>query len=202
MTIYIFYQGYWVLPVAGFMVGYVTNWIALKLIFEPIDPVDLGCYKLQGLFLKRQNEVASEYAKIVTQEILSSKNILQELVRGPSSDELVDILYRHVRSACDDQAGVYTPLIQIAIGVDTYSKIKDVIADRIFQNLPEVITHLEPYADEALDLENTLREKLQQLSSLEFEELLHPIFKVTIYYFIILLLFYFFQKKKNKIQFN
>ena len=47
--IYLFYKGVWVLPVAGFMVGYATNLIALKLIFSPAEPIELGCYTLQVL---------------------------------------------------------------------------------------------------------------------------------------------------------
>lgn len=45
--VYFFYKGVWVLPVAGFLVGYGTNWVALKLIFEPAHPRSLGCFTLQ-----------------------------------------------------------------------------------------------------------------------------------------------------------
>lgn len=38
--------------------GYVTNWIALKWIFEPLNPVQVGPFVLQGMFLKRQLEVS------------------------------------------------------------------------------------------------------------------------------------------------
>jgi len=155
----------------------VTNWIALKLIFEPIEPVDLKCYTLHGLFLKRQKEVSAEYAKLVVEQILNAKNILYELVRGPSSDALVEILYKHVKQTCDAHASVYTPLIQVAIGSEGYAKLKELICDRLFEELPDVMSHLEPYADKALDLENTIRERLAALSPAQFEDLLHPIFK-------------------------
>jgi len=177
MVIYLFYQGYWVLPVAGFLVGYITNWIALKLIFEPVKPIDLKCYQLQGLFLKRQDEVAAEYARMVVEKILTGKAILHELVRGPSSDGLMEILYYHVRQACDQQAGVYTPLIQVAIGTEEYEKMKEMVCDRLFQELPDVMVHIEDYTEEALDLETTIRERLQALSPKQFEDLLHPIFQ-------------------------
>ena len=43
----------WTLPVGGAVVGYITNWIALKNIFEPVNPIKLGPFTLQGMFLKR-----------------------------------------------------------------------------------------------------------------------------------------------------
>ena len=67
---YYFYDATWVLPVAGFAVGYFTNWVALKLIFEPAAPVNLGCYTLQGLFLKRQHEAAKIIAGYSTEVFL------------------------------------------------------------------------------------------------------------------------------------
>ena len=52
MLIYIFYRPtgieeldvearWWVLPLTGFILGYLTNYLALKMIFEPIEPVDV-----------------------------------------------------------------------------------------------------------------------------------------------------------------
>ena len=32
------YPASWTLPVGGAVVGYITNWIALKYIFEPLEP--------------------------------------------------------------------------------------------------------------------------------------------------------------------
>ena len=43
MVIYYFYDADWVLPAFGFIVGIATNFIALKIIFEPVDPVKLCC---------------------------------------------------------------------------------------------------------------------------------------------------------------
>jgi hypothetical protein len=62
-----FYDALWVLPTAGFAVGWFTNWIALKIIFQPIRPVRLCCgYELQGIFLKRQKEVSAVFARVVS----------------------------------------------------------------------------------------------------------------------------------------
>lgn len=57
MFIWLVYDKPWILPAGGALVGYLTNWLAIKLIFEPVDPVKFGPFVLQGLFLKRQNEV-------------------------------------------------------------------------------------------------------------------------------------------------
>ena len=51
---------WWFLPLAGALCGYATNWIAMWLIFKPIEPTTyLGCITLHGSFLKRQSQACT-----------------------------------------------------------------------------------------------------------------------------------------------
>lgn len=72
MFVWLLYDKPWTLPAGGAIVGYITNWVALKLIFEPVDPMKIGPFVLQGLFLKRQNEVWGD----VTDAVHPQKPIL------------------------------------------------------------------------------------------------------------------------------
>jgi uncharacterized membrane protein YheB (UPF0754 family) len=64
----------WTPPVAGALVGYVTNCIAIKLLFEPTDPpVDiLGLFQVQGLFKSRQIEASNEFGAFLGQRALNA----------------------------------------------------------------------------------------------------------------------------------
>src|SRR5204862_6144895 len=44
---------WWVLPIGGVLIGYVTNWVALWMIFEPVEARPIGPLKLFGLFMRR-----------------------------------------------------------------------------------------------------------------------------------------------------
>lgn len=85
MTIWFFWSNVWLLPTFGFVVGTLTNWLALKAIFQPIQP-HYPCGprgpRVQGLFLQRQQEVAGVYARTIARKVLNSKNILAALI-GP-----------------------------------------------------------------------------------------------------------------------
>ena len=48
------FRYWWVLPIAGTLVGYATNWLAIWMIFEPVEPRKVGRFTLHGLFLRRQ----------------------------------------------------------------------------------------------------------------------------------------------------
>ncbi len=67
MVLYIAFDGLWqytdyiMLPVSGLVIGYFTNFLALKMTFSPIWP-HMMCgnyFNFQGVFLKRQKLVSS-----------------------------------------------------------------------------------------------------------------------------------------------
>jgi uncharacterized membrane protein YheB (UPF0754 family) len=101
MGIYFFRRDWWILPLMGGVGGWFTNWIALKLIFEPVEPIDLGCYTLQGLFLKRQQEVSVAYASLISTRVLTAHNMLLSMLSGPLSAKLAQIVSSHVGRAID-----------------------------------------------------------------------------------------------------
>jgi len=86
------YPALWTLPVSGAIVGLLTNWIAIELIFKPVNPVTYGSYSIQGLFLKRQREVSAEVSSYLAAEVLTSQDIWREILTGPNKNTFSDII--------------------------------------------------------------------------------------------------------------
>ncbi len=177
MTICYFYNPWWMLPLAGLLVGYATNWLALKLIFEPVEPKQMFGYTVQGLFMKRQKEVAVEYSKIVVENILNIENILYEMIEGPSSDKLKAMIARYVSDVVDKTAGNSKQVLELLAGKNRYEIVKNMAHWSFIQELPILITEIFDYAEEALDIENTLAEKMTELPAEQFQGLLRPVFQ-------------------------
>ena len=109
MAIWFLFPVSWILPLFGFIVGIATNWLALKLIFQPEKPRKIGPWTFQGLFIKRQMEVADEYARIVAKDIINSENIYNEMIYGKSVDKLIKIVQLQVTRAIESSAGYAQP---------------------------------------------------------------------------------------------
>ncbi|MBF0351994.1 MAG: DUF445 family protein [SAR324 cluster bacterium] len=171
------YQAWWELPLGGLLVGYLTNWLALKMIFEPLEPKKIGPWTWQGLFLKRQDAVAIEYSKLVTKEILNADNIIEAVVRGPASDQLFEIISRNVKKAIDSYAGMAKPFVQMAVGTKGYITMKSRACDLIIAEVPRSLSLVTDYATESLAIEKTLVEKMRELTPTQFEGLLRPAFQ-------------------------
>lgn len=168
----------WVMPVFGLFTGWFTDWLALKMVFNPKYPKRyFGVFEWQGLFLKRRAEVSAEYGRLIAKEIVTPHNIIDAILRGPLSDHLFNLVQKQVQKAVDDQSGFAKPFVVFAVGSGEYQQMKRLVAVEIMKRLPDTLKHVETYAADAMDLENTLASKMTELSIEEFENLLHPAFE-------------------------
>ena len=53
------------LPVIGALIGWLTNWVAVKMLFHPREPLKLGIVTVQGIFPKRQQALAEKLCVVV-----------------------------------------------------------------------------------------------------------------------------------------
>jgi uncharacterized membrane protein YheB (UPF0754 family) len=168
-----------VMPVFGLFTGWFTDWLALKMVFNPKYPTKylLGLFEWQGLFLKRRSQVSAEYGRLIAKEIVTPHNIIDAILRGPLSDRLFGMVQKQVQRVVDEQSGLAKPFVVFAVGSGKYQEMKKLVTDEIVKRLPATLKHIEGYAEDAMDLENTLASKMQELTIEEFEGLLHPAFE-------------------------
>jgi len=177
MIVWYYLPMWWVLPLFGMLVGYFTNFLALKLIFRPLNPINFGKLLIQGMFIRRQVEVASEYSKMVASKIITIENIFEYIIRGPGSEKLKSIVQKQIEFTINETAGIIKSLVEITTGSKLFLHIRNIACFRFMQELPMNIRHVFGYAENALDLEHILREKMIGLSPLEFESFLRPVFQ-------------------------
>jgi uncharacterized membrane protein YheB (UPF0754 family) len=169
---------WWILPLAGVTVGWVTNWAALRIIFSPVEPLWIGRrYRIQGLFLKRQREVADSYSRIVTENILTVRNMVNELLKGPNADRTRRLIEDRLRTSVDDALGRVAPAVRLATGARNYDRMQESLAEEAAQRT------LEPLSDEGFNQERAQKlhsifsERLRALPPPEFAEMLRSAFR-------------------------
>ncbi|MBK9184946.1 MAG: DUF445 family protein [Moraxellaceae bacterium] len=177
MVCWLFFKQPWMLPAFGGFVGFFSDWAALQMMFRPLQPKKIMGVTVQGLFIKRQQEVAADYAALISKQLLTPANMMEELFRGALSDRIMELIQRNVREMIDAQTGSIRPLVVYAVGSQKYIEMKNVVTEKILAKLPETMKHMESYAEDAMDVRNTLVERMQRLSPEEFEGMLRPAFK-------------------------
>jgi uncharacterized membrane protein YheB (UPF0754 family) len=172
---WVIYPAWWVLPAFGFLVGYTTNLLAIKLIFEPAEPRRFGPLVIQGLFHKRQEAVSRQFARMVSGDILNPDNIVAHMISGRHGERLYGIVEHHVGSMLDRYRE--SPLTAAALPEVDWDQVRAEVFARLKTELPAPDGFLYVFVSRAVDIYGNLLEKMTQLDSHSFEGILRPPFQ-------------------------
>ena len=175
--VWLFYDNPWTLTIGGTIVGLLTNWMALKCIFEPVEPVYLFFrqIKIQGLFLQRQLEVSGEFSDHLASKVLTSEKVWDNMLNGAKGEEFERALTEYTREFVRDEAALQGRGL-LASGVDDPELVDAVVAN-VKERLQDHVHVLHEYIDDTLDLKTLMRERMALMTPAEFERVLHPIFE-------------------------
>lgn len=177
MTLWVLFHEPLIMPAFGLIVGWFTDWLALKMIFNPKEPIRILGVEWQGLFLKRRKEVAADYGALIADEIITPHKVIEAVLRGPLSDRVFAMVRKQVQAALDRNTGLAKPLVVMTVGTSRYQDMKRSITGKVMARMPETMAYIEDYARESMDVRNLLIRKMQALDELQFEALIRPAFE-------------------------
>jgi len=177
-----FFQNPWIMPAFGFITGFVSDWLALNLLFIPRErKLLLGFIPFQGIIHGVRDEVTVNYARIMATDIFAPEAMIDAILNGPTSDRLFALIEREVSAAIDEETRVASTVMSLAVGSERYRARKNAVVAQLVRRLP---FHLEQVqlpesGDGAVefDVEAMLVEKMSALTNAEFESVMRPIFK-------------------------
>lgn len=178
MVVFAFTENHWVIPAFGLAIGLVSDWIALQMIFRPKEPRRyLGLFRWHGMAFSHREHFIAGYARLAAEKILTPSLLMRAVLEGPLSARLFALTHAEIEAALDAELGRAEPLVPAAIGSQRYERLRRTVVEKAQARMPEASRRLEPYATEALDVEQTIIESLGALSNQELEDLLRPVFK-------------------------
>lgn len=170
------YPLWWVLPVFGALVGYITNWVALYMVFRPLQPVRFGPFVYQGIFLKRQKAVAAAYGEFFANHLITAEVLTNEVLsREASALRIQELIQREINTTVDDFRFQFKPLAMATLGVKNFKGAVDFAAARALHLMHPLDREAQNLINTALQIESTLSTRLGELPVQDFHDLLHPV---------------------------
>jgi uncharacterized membrane protein YheB (UPF0754 family) len=163
---------WWILPILGVLVGYITNLVAIYMIFQPIEPRRFLGVKLQGLFMKRQDEVAGVYARIVADDIVNLNNIGDELLAGPRADRTRKLIETAMRPAVDRAIGPVKPAVRVAMGTRRYDAIRESVATEAVEYTMTPLADEEFNRRQSTAIRDLITARMREMAPRDFSEML------------------------------
>ncbi len=168
----------WIMPAFGFLVGFVSDYVALNMLFRPLEQKRfLGIFPFHGVLHAKRDKITQGYAHILAQDIFAPEVIFEAILNGPTADRLFSTIQREISAAIDAQTGPAQPLVKLAIGTQRYRAAKDTVVARVIELIPETMSQAKGYAERTFDVENLIVDKMSQLTSEQYESIMRPVFK-------------------------
>ena len=169
---------WWTMPIVGAIVGLGTNWLAIQMIFRPLEPRRyIGLVTYQGMFPKRQAEISHDYGRIAAGEVLTPANLIDHLAANPTAAELVGDLVGQARGQLDQ----FRPMLAMIAGAeptdDQLDKVTFVLTQRLGDLVPRARSVVEGHLSHSLRLDELIEERLSVLDKHQFERMLRGIFE-------------------------
>jgi uncharacterized membrane protein YheB (UPF0754 family) len=163
------------LPLISGFIGWVTNWLAIKMLFHPRLPKRILGVTYHGIFPKRQHVFAQKLGALVSKELINFSDFEQKLTQPKvlqlAEVHLEELLDQYLKTKLKEQM----PLLSMFISEDTLVSLKSSIKSEFVKKLPSLIAKLSSGMRDELDVEKIVAEKVQNFSSDKLEQLLNDI---------------------------
>ncbi|WP_230656539.1 hypothetical protein [Psychrobacter sp. I-STPA10] len=197
MFIFLILPQHWTVPFFAAIWGFMTNWIAIWMVFNPVDPVPvryikffrtsksfpfimpqmphIATYQWQGGFMKRQSEVSEVFAEIVVNELVTLENIMNEMMYGSRAALTRELMKDHLYDVLESP--IVSTTLRIGLGRREFGQLKNSIIDKSIDATMVPIRDPELNESRASKIFGLFRDRLNALSSHEFQNLLRPAFR-------------------------
>ena len=153
-------------------IGWITNWVAIKMLFRPHKEINFGLFKIQGLIPKRKAEIGTGIASIIQNELISVKDVISNIDREEFSKRLNklidDVLDKNLKKKVKEKF----PLLQVFFSDKVAKDVGNTIKDIVMENQEKIFEIFSNYAEENIDFEVIISDKISNFSLDKLEEII------------------------------
>jgi len=167
------------MAVVAAVIGWITNLLAIRMIFRPLHPVRIPVvgWELQGIIPKRRDEIAVNIGKMVEQELISMDDIVDMVVQGENKDKLLYNIKQNVNRIIDEKLPSLVPNF-IRENIFKYtSKSIDEEADKFIDSVVYDIMH---QSGSTISIAKMVEDKINSFELLTLEEMIISLSKTEL----------------------
>lgn len=158
------------IPAIGGLIGFTTNWLAVKMIFRPVKPRRFLFFKLHGLIARRQQEIAKAIGNVVGNHLVEHKDVIKSLNKLDFGVILGKVLDMGLGPKIQELRSL--PLIGGFLTEERMADIKLSITQSIMDHKDAVLDEVEKGLSQGLDVAKLVEDKVASFEILKLESLI------------------------------
>ncbi len=162
------------IPPLSAAIGWVTNYIAVKMIFRPRKPVNILGVKVWGLIPKRKSDLAEKIGQTVEHELISHQDIHQAVNSPEFHEEILTSILDAIDRFIEQKLGT-NPIIAMMLSGETAMQIRNMIKHEVRGILPDFMENIFEKVEERLNFKEIVRNKIEQFDISKLEQIVYNI---------------------------
>lgn len=164
-------------PLICAFIGWMTNYLAIRMLFHPRQPLNILGWTWQGLFPKRQAELAERLGQLVESELLSHQDIRGVIDDPEFQFRLRTLVENAVHRFVQGKLTSLHPLLNTLLRGTVADRVQDMIVDEMERFLPDLVEQAATELESQIHIEHIVQEKIEGFSPERLETLLFSMLK-------------------------
>ena len=165
------------IPFISAIIGWFTNYVAVKMLFHPRKPISLGFFTVQGVFPKRQQMLAEKIGKLVGEQLFSFNDIKDKLLNEESATDILKVVDEKIEVFLKEKLVKSMPMLAMVMGEEMRKKVRRTLMTEFELMLPEVLDGFIAKAERGIDITKIVEDKVAAFSFDQLEGIMHAIMK-------------------------
>ena len=156
-----------ILAAVGALIGWMTNVIAIKLMFRPINPIGIKGtpFVLQGMIPKRRIEIAKSIGDVIGQELIKMETIVDRVIADIDKRQVVVMIKEKIVAVASEKMTSMIPSMFKHMIIQNIESIIDENGEQLVMEMAEKLSHM---AIESIDISKMVED---QIAAFDFEKL-------------------------------
>ncbi len=162
------------IPLVSALIGYVTNYIAVVMLFRPHKPRRFIGLSLQGLVPRRQKEIAESLGAMIERDLFSHSDIQQALQSAETTEEAAAFLNEQIDQFIQ-KLSAQNPMIGMFVQGPLLDQVKGMLRDQMTDRFPQFIERVVDRVEHKLDVSEIVRKKVEAFDLTKLEAIIHEV---------------------------
>ena len=167
----------YLLPIVAALIGWITNFLAVKMLFHPREARKILFFTFHGVFPKRQKALADKLGDIVSAELISITDISSKIKEFASSDEVLNDVGKRIEATIRNKLVSTFPMLSMFLSDEMVEKVTSLFKIELQEYLEETSKSLGEKLENEIDIKKLVSQRVTNFSSQKLEELLNQLMK-------------------------
>ena len=165
------------LPFIAALIGWMTNYIAVKMLFHPKEPRNFLGTTFHGVFPKRQHALAEKLGQLVADELFSISDVSAKIKEFATSDEAMNEVGKRIEMTIRNKLVQAFPMLAMFLSDEMVEKVTGLFKNELKDFLSATSHGMGEKLEENLNVQEMVKERVNAFSSEKLEELLNQLMK-------------------------